>query len=92
VSHFSHGAITNHVFSADTELTDSITTSFLMVGNSRAVANMSIGQITLDPIKVNVSTSLGGLQGLKGYTTIGAVDVVGGTQQALNLSIDGEGS
>jgi hypothetical protein len=79
-------------FFADTELTDSTTTSFLMVGNSRAVANMSIGQITLDPIKVNVSTSLGGLQGLKGYTTIGAVDVVGGTQQALNLSIDGEGS
>ncbi|KAG1761975.1 hypothetical protein EDD22DRAFT_893760 [Suillus occidentalis] len=70
------------------ELTDSTTTEFLMVGNSRAVANMSIGQITLDPIKVNVSTSLSGLQGLKGYTTIGAVDVMGGTQQALNLSID----
>ncbi|KAG1742190.1 hypothetical protein EDB19DRAFT_1702736 [Suillus lakei] len=70
------------------ELTDSTTTDFLLVGNSRAVANMSIGQITLDPIKVNVSTSLNGLQGLKGYTTIGAVDVMGGTQQALNLSID----
>ncbi|KAG1785555.1 uncharacterized protein HD556DRAFT_110398 [Suillus plorans] len=70
------------------ELTDSTTTDFLLVGNSRAVANMSIGQITLDPIKVNVSTSLSGLQGLKGYTTIGAVDVIGGTQQALNLSID----
>jgi hypothetical protein len=74
----------------DMELTDSTTTEFLMVGNSRAVANMSIGQITLDPIKVNVSTSLSGLQGLKGYTTIGAVDVMGGTQQALNLSIDGK--
>jgi hypothetical protein len=72
------------------ELTDSITTDFLLVGNSRAVANMSIGQITLDPIKVNVSTSLNGLQGLKGYTTIGSVDVMGGTQQALNLSIDGK--
>jgi hypothetical protein len=74
----------------DMELTDSTTTEFLMVGNSRAVANMSIGQITLDPIKVNVSTSLSGLQGLKGYTTIGTVDVMGGTQQALNLSIDGK--
>ncbi|KAG2368054.1 hypothetical protein BDR07DRAFT_1391769 [Suillus spraguei] len=70
------------------ELTDSTTTDFLLVGNSRAVANTSIGQITLDPIKVNVSTGLNGLQGLKGYTTIGAVDVMGGTQQALNLSID----
>ncbi|KAG1812612.1 uncharacterized protein BJ212DRAFT_460083 [Suillus subaureus] len=70
------------------ELTDSTTTDFLLVGNSRAVANTSIGQITLDPIKVNVSTSLNGLQGLKGCTTIGAVDVMGGTQQALNLSID----
>ncbi|KAG1851680.1 hypothetical protein F4604DRAFT_1933963 [Suillus subluteus] len=69
-------------------LTDSTTTDFLLVGNSRAVTNTSIGQITLDPIKVNVSTSLNGLQGLKGYTTIGAVDVMGGTQQALNLSID----
>ncbi|KAG2131418.1 uncharacterized protein EDB93DRAFT_1255529 [Suillus bovinus] len=44
------------------ELTDSTTTDFLLLGNSRAVANMSIGQITLDPIKVNVSTSLSGLQ------------------------------
>ncbi|KAH7915074.1 hypothetical protein BJ138DRAFT_1122997 [Hygrophoropsis aurantiaca] len=70
------------------DLTDSETTEFLLVGNSRALANMSIGQITLDPIKVNVSTSLQGLQGLKGYTTIGAVDVLGGTTSALNLGID----
>ncbi|KAH7926942.1 hypothetical protein BV22DRAFT_1007914 [Leucogyrophana mollusca] len=69
------------------ELTDSLTTEFLLVGNSRAIANMSIGQITLDPIKVNVSTSLLGLQGLNGYTTIGAVDVLGGTTSALNLGI-----
>ncbi|KIJ67573.1 hypothetical protein HYDPIDRAFT_180379 [Hydnomerulius pinastri MD-312] len=76
-------------FSAfNAELTDSEITEFLMVGNSRAVANTSIGQITLDPIKVNVSTSLNGLRGLKGYTTIGSVDVLGGTQQALNLGID----
>jgi hypothetical protein len=60
-----------------------------MVGNSRAVANTSLGQITLDPIKVNVTTSLNGLQGLNGYTTIDSVDVLSGTQQALNLGIDG---
>lgn len=60
-----------------------------MVGNSTAVANTSLGQITLDPIRVNVTTSLNGLQGLKGLTTIESVDVMGGTQQALNLSIDG---
>ncbi|KAH7888371.1 hypothetical protein F5I97DRAFT_2002257 [Phlebopus sp. FC_14] len=77
------------VFAAfNTELTNSRTTEFILAGNSRAVANMSIGQITLDPIKVNVTTSLSGLQGLKGYTTIGSVDVLGGTQQALNLGID----
>ncbi|KAF9222628.1 hypothetical protein BS17DRAFT_802839 [Gyrodon lividus] len=70
------------------ELTDSKITEFLMVGNSRAVVNTSMGQITLDPIKVNVTTSLNGLQGLNGYTTIGSVDVLGGTQQALNLGID----
>lgn len=72
----------------NTELTDSTVIEFLLVGNSRAVSNTSIGQITLDPIKVNVSTSLNGLQGLKKYTTIGNVDVLGGNQQALNLSIE----
>lgn len=50
---------------------------------------MSIGQITLDPIKVNVSTSLLGLQGLKGLTTIDSVDVMGGTAQGINLDING---
>ena len=38
---------------------------------------------------MNVSTSLNGLQGLKKYTTIGNVDVLGGNPQALNLSIEG---
>ena len=71
------------------ELTDSQTTEFLMVGNSTAVASTSLGQITLDPIQVNVTTSLTGLQGLKGFTTIESVDVLGGTQQALNLGIVG---
>ncbi|KAG1838827.1 hypothetical protein DFJ58DRAFT_845939 [Suillus subalutaceus] len=80
--------ILNSVLNAADPEHDSTTTDFLLVGNSRAVTNTSIGQITLDPIKVNGSTSLNGLQGPKGYTTIGAVDLMGGTQQALNFSID----
>lgn len=60
------------------------------MGQSRAIANLSIGQITLDPIKVNVSTSLQGLQGLKGMTTIENVDVTGGTQTGINLGIKGK--
>lgn len=51
---------------------------------------MGIGQITLDPIKVNVSTSLNGLQGLKGFTIIKNVDVQGGTTNAINLAINGD--
>jgi len=50
---------------------------------------MSIGQITLDGIKVNVSTTLNGLQGLKGMTTIDSVDVTGGTSEGIMLGIDG---
>jgi len=63
---------------------------FRLIGQSRAVANMSIGQITLDPIKVNVSTTLNGLKGLKGLTTIKSVDVQGGSQDGINLGIDGQ--
>ncbi|EIW82896.1 hypothetical protein CONPUDRAFT_101346 [Coniophora puteana RWD-64-598 SS2] len=69
-------------------LTDTNTAEFYLVGGSKAVANTSIGQITLDPIEVNVSTSLLGLQGLQGRTTIGGVDVLGGTTQALQLGIN----
>jgi len=50
---------------------------------------MSIGQIILDSIKVNVSTSLNGLQGLKDLTMIKSVDVQGGTQDAISLAING---
>jgi len=50
---------------------------------------MSIGQITLDPIKVNVSSSLRGLKGLQGLTTIQSVDVLGGTASAIDLGISG---
>lgn len=51
---------------------------------------MSIGQLTFDPIKVNVSTSLNGLRGLKGLAKIAAVDVQGGTSEGITLGIDGK--
>ena len=50
---------------------------------------MSIGQITLDPIKFNVTSGLSGLQGLKDMVTIGTVDVVGGSTGAIHLAIPG---
>ncbi|KAJ3838704.1 hypothetical protein F5878DRAFT_725102 [Lentinula raphanica] len=61
---------------------------FQLVGHSRAIANLSIGQITLDPIKFNVPSSLDGLQGLNGLTTIQSVDVIGGTTEGITLNIN----
>jgi len=52
---------------------------------------MGIGQITLDPIKINVTTHLNGLQGLKGMTTIQKVDVLGGTSEGIQLGIGSKG-
>jgi hypothetical protein len=49
----------------DADLTSLDKADIHLIGRSRGVANMGIGQITLDPIEVNVSTSLDGLQGLK---------------------------
>jgi len=73
-------------FNAD--LTRLDVAQFRLVGQSRAIANTSIGQLTLDPIKVNVSTTLSGLKGLKGLTTINSVDVLGGSPGGINLGID----
>ena len=73
----------------DANLTSSDIAEFRLIGNSSATANLSIGQITLNPIKVNVSTQLFGLQGLKGMTHIEGVDVVGGTADHINLNING---
>lgn len=70
------------------ELTDSDYEHFQLEGYSSAVANMSIGTLTLDPIKFNVSSGLWGLKGLKGFVSIDGVDVVGGTQDALLLNIN----
>lgn len=75
--------------SFNTDLTNLATAPFRLIGHSRTVANLSIGQITLDPIKVNVSTSLQGLQGLKGMATIDSVDVQGGTTDGITLGIQG---
>jgi hypothetical protein len=64
-------------------------TEFQLIGNSKAIANMSIGQVTLNPIRVNVTTGLWGLKGLQGgLTIIKSVDVTGGTTEAITLSID----
>jgi hypothetical protein len=72
----------------DAELTDLDYEHFRLEGNARAVANMSIGTLTLDPIKFNVSSGLWGLKGLKGLASIDGVDVLGGTQDALSLGIN----
>ncbi|KAI0739355.1 hypothetical protein C8Q80DRAFT_1123812 [Daedaleopsis nitida] len=77
------------VFSAfNRNLTDSAKMPFQLEGHARAVANMSIGQITLDPIKFNVASGLDGLQGLNDMVTIGSVDVLGGSSEAIHLGID----
>jgi hypothetical protein len=70
----------------DDELTNSEYEHFQLEGYASAVANMSIGTLTLDPIKLNVSSGLWGLKGLKGLVTINGVDVLGGIQDALSLS------
>jgi hypothetical protein len=69
-------------------ITDSIYTPFRLIGNASSIAKLSIGTITLDPIMVNVSEGFTGFQGLKGLTTIQGVDVVGGTPEAVLLSIN----
>ncbi|PFH51992.1 hypothetical protein AMATHDRAFT_74502 [Amanita thiersii Skay4041] len=74
--------------SFNANLTSSEITEFRLVGNARALANMSIGQITLDPIKVDVPTTLKGLNGLNGLVNINGVDVTGGTTDFIDLKIN----
>lgn len=66
--------------------------NFSLVGNASAVANTSLGTITLDPIKVDVPTSLEGLDGLRGLVVINSVDVSGGNTDYIILDINGMGS
>ncbi|KDQ57731.1 hypothetical protein JAAARDRAFT_69819 [Jaapia argillacea MUCL 33604] len=77
-----------HFSQFNTDLTDLEYSSFRLVGYAKAVANMSIGQLTLDPINFNVSSGLWGLKGLQNSTVITAVDVVGGTTEAIILAIN----
>lgn len=63
-------------------------TDIRLVGHAHAMANMSIGNIVLDPIKFDVPNFLKGLGGLQRSTTIAGVDVTGGTTEALTLAID----
>ncbi|KAI0631497.1 hypothetical protein C8Q77DRAFT_1218963 [Trametes polyzona] len=69
-------------------LTATSHTPFQLQGHARAVANMSIGQVTLDPIRFDVTSGLNGLQGLDNLVKIGNVDVVGGTKEAIQLGIN----
>ena len=62
--------------------------NFQLVGHASAIANLSIGQLTLDPINFNVTSKLSGLRGLKGDTTITSVGVIGGSSDALLLAIN----
>ncbi|KAF9264250.1 hypothetical protein L218DRAFT_258531 [Marasmius fiardii PR-910] len=68
-------------------LTSSDKADFSLVGKSRAIANLSIGQIELNSINFNVASGLNGLKGLKGLTTIESVDVQGGTTEGITLGI-----
>lgn len=72
-----------------TELTDGAWYQFQLIGHARAIANLSIGELTLDPINFNVTSGLDGLEGLQGLVEIDSIDVVGGTTEGLALSIDG---
>lgn len=61
---------------------------FQLEGHGSAVADMSLGTLTLDPIKFNVSSGLWGLKGLQGLVSIDGVDILGGTQEAMSLAIN----
>ncbi|KAF8828949.1 hypothetical protein HHX47_DHR3000558 [Lentinula edodes] len=77
-----------HFSEFNANITSLSSVDFQLVGQSRAIANLSIGQITLDPIKFNVPSSLNGLRGLNGLTAIHEVDVVGGTTEGITLNIN----
>lgn len=76
------------LFSAfNANLTSQEELKFRLVGSSKTIARMNIGNITLDPIKVDVETSLRGMRGLKDLVSINSVDVTGGTEEGIQLSI-----
>ncbi|OBZ73242.1 hypothetical protein A0H81_06855 [Grifola frondosa] len=77
-----------HFSQFNADLTDLLRSDFQLVGYARAIASTSIGNITLDPIMVNVPSGLDGLRGLKGLVSIDSVDVLGGTNEAISLGIN----
>lgn len=77
------------VYLKATGLTDGAWYPFQLIGHARAIANLSIGELTLDPINFNVTSGLDGLEGLQGFVEIDSIDVLGGTTDGLTLSIDG---
>lgn len=70
------------------DLTQNQQATFQLVGSAKTVATLPIGTITLDPIRFNVTSTLNGLRGLNGYTSIDGVDVTGGTTDYLELAIN----
>jgi len=88
-SHLSSGYRRSFLLrTTDAELTDLDYEHFQLEGKARAIANLSIGTVTLDPIKFNVSSGLSVLKGLRGLVSIDGVDVLDGTQGALSLGIN----
>ncbi|KAF8626824.1 hypothetical protein AX15_004657 [Amanita polypyramis BW_CC] len=82
------GAQHNEFSSFTAALTNSSSVDFSLVGNASAVANTSLGAITLDPIKIDVPTSLKGLDGLRGLAVINSVDVSSSSTDYINLDIN----
>ncbi|GAA6027071.1 hypothetical protein JCM8097_006088 [Rhodosporidiobolus ruineniae] len=71
-----------------TDLTVTNGSTFILVGNTSAVTDTPLGQVTLTDIGFTVPAGLIGLESLStSPTIIRSVDVLGGTQDAIVLSI-----
>ncbi|KAE8229507.1 hypothetical protein CF326_g5523 [Tilletia indica] len=63
-------------------------TGFDLKGSSSALTNTPLGQVLLDGIKYQVPAGLRGLEGLSKYpTVITSVDVINGSEDALELQV-----
>ena len=64
-------------------------TGIRLQGASRALTDTPLGRVLLNGILFDVESGILGLQGLTAYdTVINKVDVVGGTQDGINLVVD----
>lgn len=62
--------------------------AFTLMGSAKAVTDTPLGRVLLNGIKFGVGSGLRGLAGLRQYpTVINSVDVVGGTADAIALSV-----